>query len=80
MPRLKELDAERARLQDESKSAGSDVIEIYPAVADHYRTMVRDLRATLAERSSEQKPGSGRIGPRFGREDRDLPEQRSGRP
>jgi hypothetical protein len=31
------------------------VIEIYPAVADHYRTMVRDLRTTLAERSSEQK-------------------------
>jgi site-specific DNA recombinase len=55
MPRLKELDAERARLQDESKGAGSEVIEIYPAVADHYRTMVRDLRATLAERSSEEK-------------------------
>jgi site-specific DNA recombinase len=55
MPRLKELVAERARLQDESKGAGSEVIKIYPAIADHYRTIVRGLRATLAERSSEQK-------------------------
>ena len=55
MPRLKELDVERARLQDESKGTGSEVIEIHPAVADHYRSIVRDLRATLAERSSEQK-------------------------
>jgi site-specific DNA recombinase len=55
MPRLKELDAERASLQNESKSVGSEVIEIHPAIADHYRTIVRDLRAALAKRSSEQK-------------------------
>jgi site-specific DNA recombinase len=55
LPRLKELDAERALLQDEGKSAGSDVIEIHPGVADHYRTIVRDLRAALAERPPEQK-------------------------
>ncbi|MFZ0149829.1 MAG: hypothetical protein WAM72_16105 [Xanthobacteraceae bacterium] len=31
------------------------MIEIHPGVADHYRTIVRDLRAALAERSPEQK-------------------------
>ena len=55
MPRLKELDAERALLQDKDKAAGSEVIEIHPAVANHYRTIVRNLRAELAERSCEQK-------------------------
>jgi hypothetical protein len=55
MPRLKELDAERALLQDEGKAASSEVIEIHPAVANHYRTVVCNLRAELAERSSEQK-------------------------
>ncbi len=55
MPRLKELDAERARLQDEGKGAGNDVIEIHPGVADHYRTIVRNLRAALAQRPPEQK-------------------------
>ncbi len=55
MPRLKELDAERARLQDEGKGAESDVIEIHPAVADHYRTIVRNLRTALAQRPPEQK-------------------------
>jgi site-specific DNA recombinase len=55
MPRLKELEAERARRQDEDKGVDSDVIEIYPAVADYYRTIARDLRAALAKRSPEQK-------------------------
>jgi DNA invertase Pin-like site-specific DNA recombinase len=55
MPRLKQLEAERERLQDEGKGADSDVIEIHPGVADYYRTIVRDLRAALAERSPEQK-------------------------
>ena len=53
--RLKELETERARLQNEGKGADSDVVEIHPAIADHYRTIVRDLRAALAERSPEQK-------------------------
>ena len=30
-------------------------MEIHPGVADHYTTIVRDLRAALAERSPEQK-------------------------
>ena len=55
MPRLKELEAERAHLQDEGKGARSDVIELHSGIADHYRTIVRDLRAALAERSPEQK-------------------------
>ncbi len=53
MPRLKELEAERASLLDQGKA--SDVIEIHPSVANHYRTIVRNLRAALAERSPEQK-------------------------
>ena len=55
LPRLKELEAERAHLQDEGKGARSDVIELHPGIADHYRTIVRDLRAALAERSPERK-------------------------
>ena len=37
------------------KGARSDVIELHPGIADHYRTIVRDLRAALAERSPERK-------------------------
>ena len=55
LPRLKELEAERAHLQDKGKGARSDVIELHPGIADHYRTIVRDLRAALAERSPERK-------------------------
>jgi site-specific DNA recombinase len=55
LPRLKELETERAHLQHEGRGEGSDVIELHPGVADHYRTIVRDLRAALAERSPEQK-------------------------
>ena len=55
LPRLKELEAERAHLQDEGKGARSDVIELHPGIADRYRTTVRDLRAALAERSPERK-------------------------
>ena len=55
LPRLKELEAERSHLQDEGKGARSDVIELHPGIADHYRTIVRDLRAALAERSPERK-------------------------
>ena len=31
------------------------MIELHPGIADHYRTIVRDLRAALAERSPERK-------------------------
>ena len=55
LPRLKELEAERAHLQDEGEGARSDVIELHPGIADHYRTIVHDLRAALAERSPERK-------------------------
>jgi site-specific DNA recombinase len=54
LPRIKELEAERGRLQ-EGKGAVSGVVEIHPAVADHYRAIVRNLRAELAERSHEKK-------------------------
>jgi hypothetical protein len=55
LPRLKELEAERAQLQDERQDVGSDVIEFRPGVTDRYKTIVRDLRAALAERPPEQK-------------------------
>ena len=54
-PRLKELEAERAHLQDKGKGAGTDVVEIHPGAAQRYRTIVRDLRAELAERSPQEK-------------------------
>jgi site-specific DNA recombinase len=53
--RLNELEAQRAHLQDKGKGAGSDVVEIHPGAAQRYRTIVRDLRAELAERSPQEK-------------------------
>jgi site-specific DNA recombinase len=56
LPRLKELEAERGRLQEvEDPLSGGGVVDIEPAVADHYRTIVRNLRAELAGRSRERK-------------------------
>jgi site-specific DNA recombinase len=54
LPRLKELEAERGGLQ-EAEGPLSGVIEVHPAVADHYRMIVRNLRAELAGRSRERK-------------------------
>ena len=54
LPRLKELEGERAHLQEQTKNVGNRVIKILPDLVGRYRTM-RDLRAALAERSAEQK-------------------------
>jgi hypothetical protein len=40
---------------DWPKSGISGVVQIQPAVVDHYRTIVRNLRAKLSERLHEKK-------------------------
>lgn len=55
MPRLKALEAERARLQELRVEAEPKVIELHPGVADRYRQIVHELRAALAERTQERK-------------------------
>ena len=48
LPRLKELEAERGRLQEAEGPLSGGVVDIQPAVAHHYRMIVRNLRAELA--------------------------------
>jgi site-specific DNA recombinase len=54
-PRLKELEAEKASIVAEQASRIPDVIELHPGIADRYRKIVRDLRASLADRPHEHK-------------------------
>jgi site-specific DNA recombinase len=54
-PRLKELEAEKASAVAEQAHRIPDVIELHPGIADRYRKIVRDLRASLADRPHEHK-------------------------
>lgn len=54
-PRLFELGAEKASLDLEAARQSPDVLEFHPSIPQRYRELVRNLRASLADRSSESK-------------------------
>jgi hypothetical protein len=70
LPRLKELEAERGRLQEAESLLSGGVVDIQPPVAHHYRMIVRNLRAELAyppPAGPEPASKSGAFGTRAGR-------------
>ena len=73
--RLKELETERARLQNEGKGADSDVVD-----TPRDRRPLSDDRTGSTRRARREVPRakarSRRVSTQFGREDRDLSEQR----
>jgi len=55
MPRLRELEGERAAIKAERPHPGREVIELHPGIGDRYRAIVRDLRASLGTRTADRK-------------------------
>jgi DNA invertase Pin-like site-specific DNA recombinase len=55
LPRLRQLQSEKRRLEAEQAEHPVQVIEMHPGLPDRYRALVRDLRLELARRPHNRK-------------------------